>query len=212
MPKSKTVVYCVDPGSVAGENFGRARQSLDRYGDTVTGADIHSLVFRVADDLKKGRSIALGFECVLFIPLRDTPASLTRARTGERNRPWSAGAGATLLPTGLAQVAFILRSLRSRFSGSSFVACTKFSDFDRSDGRCRLLLWEAFVSDKSKGTSHQADAAIGVSALIDHYPDICVPSNCAGARVFSLIGAVILRTGWNTNLDLLSDACVFVRA
>lgn len=72
------------------------------------------LVDAVAGDLIAGEAVALGFECPLFVPVPATPLQLGAARLGEGNRPWSAGAGASSLATGLAQVSWILAELRQR--------------------------------------------------------------------------------------------------
>ena len=41
--------------------------------------------------------LALGFEAPMFVPMRDRPNDLTRARNSERNQAFSANVGATAL-------------------------------------------------------------------------------------------------------------------
>ena len=61
------------------------------------GSSIAELVRLVADDLHSGALVALGFECPLFVPLRERAEELTSGRHGDGNRPWSAGAGCAVL-------------------------------------------------------------------------------------------------------------------
>jgi hypothetical protein len=74
-------------------------------------------------------------------------------------------------------------------------------------------VWEAFVSGSAKRDDHAADAAAGVEAFrtLTASPVVasCIkPSN----ETYSLIGAALLRSGWSTDLGLLSAACLVVRA
>jgi len=64
--------------------------------------------------------VALGFEAPLSFPDHDKPRLLGKARPEDGARPWSAGAGATVLPTALAQLRWILRKLKKRLRMSEF--------------------------------------------------------------------------------------------
>jgi hypothetical protein len=99
------VIYCADIGSVAQGRFGWARQLVGpARARLAQGTDIRQLAEAAATDLRRGTSVALGFECPLFVPVPDDPMRLTSARRGEGNRPWSAAAGAGSLAVGLTEV------------------------------------------------------------------------------------------------------------
>lgn len=109
----RLVVVCADIGSVSRGNFGwwSSAGSEGRIPST--------LAKHVAECLNLGLPVALGFECPLFVPLEDDEQSLTRARPGEGNRPWSAGAGCGALATGLVQVTWTLREIRNLLDSSA---------------------------------------------------------------------------------------------
>jgi hypothetical protein len=73
------------------------------------------------------------------------------------------------------------------------------------------FLWEAFVSAKSKRGSHVDDAKAAVAAFVDALPN---PRTCVQCSegAYSLIGAALLRTGWASDISLLSQPCIVVRA
>jgi hypothetical protein len=199
-------VYCADIGSAAAGRFGWASTGPD---GTASGADMRQLVASVADDLRAGRPVALGFECPLFVPLALEPEALTSARGGEGNRPWSASAGACALTTGLVQVAWILREVR-RLAPPESQATLEWDDFSR--GRASLLLWEAFVCGASKRGGHVADAQAATDAFRERLLASALTSDVgAGLEAYSLIGAALLRSGWSNDPKLLQHACVVVR-
>src|SRR4051812_6626193 len=105
-----TTVFCADVGSVNRGCFAWAAQGAD--GTQVEGTDMLELTDAVAKSIKAGEHVALGFECPLFVPLAPEPRLLLRARLGEGNRPWSAGAGCGSLATGLVQATFVLGRVR----------------------------------------------------------------------------------------------------
>lgn len=75
-----------------------------------------------------------------------------------------------------------------------------------------LFIWEAFVSGGSKGSSHTADAEIGVKAFEAALPDIVASNAVEADEVHSLIGAALLRTGWSNDLKMLSTPCIVIKA
>src|ERR1700733_7616065 len=102
------VLYCDDIGSVKKGNFGWARLCHEEMESECEARNsILDLVRAVVEDLKRGNPVALGFECPLFVPLPEDPGDLTKERVGERDRPWSAGAGAACLATGLTETVWI---------------------------------------------------------------------------------------------------------
>ena len=85
------VVAVIDVGSPKAGKLGWAFQRDD---DPVeTGSNLDEIVDRMGAALEV-TSVALGFEAPLFVPYRNDAMTLTNARAGEGNRPWSAGPGA----------------------------------------------------------------------------------------------------------------------
>lgn len=76
-----------------------------------TGLTPHKLVAYLLTLRESGDRVALGFECPAWIPVPQNAIDLGAKRNGEGRYPWSAGAGAGALATGLAQIAWILRNL-----------------------------------------------------------------------------------------------------
>lgn len=200
------LVACADIGSVRAGRFGWAAR--DHAGAWHDGSEPGGLADLVAASLHRTERIALGFECPLFVPVPQDPSRLTSARTGEGNRPWSAGAGASALATGLTEVVWILRRIRSLAWGAEgFLA---WDELDTSQSG--VLFWEAFVTAGSKGATHRADARIAVEAFnarLDYGPP---ESDVSCEHPHSLIGAAMLSTGWSTHLSVLSQPSIVIRA
>jgi hypothetical protein len=108
------VVYCADIGSVRRGRFCWACSEADGSSIGRDRSEIADLVGAVDHDLVARRSVALGFECPLFVPVPREPEALGKGRKGEGNRPWSAGAGVGVLATGIVQVAWILSEIQCR--------------------------------------------------------------------------------------------------
>jgi len=204
------VVYAADIGSIAGRKFGWARV------DTATGAaelergdgtEISELVIDVARDLNAGRGVALGFECPMFVPVPDAALRLGKARVGERDRSWSAGPGAGVMATGLAQSAWILDQLRGRTA--DLIAYVDWDAFVAAGSG--LFLWEAFVTGPAKSATHVGDAMVAVRAFVDSLPDPLASNAVHAERPLSLVGAALLWSGWSTDLVLLRASCLVIK-
>ena len=151
----------------------------------------------------------------MFVPVRDDPKKLTAARDGEcggggPNRPFSAGAGAAVLVTGLVVVPYVLRKLRE-------MVPTARATLDWrawSQGAGELLLFEAFVTAQTAGRNdaHVEDAK---AAIVEFSRRMADPQSFESSvyerNCLNLLGAMMLRTGWTTDLDELSQACLVVR-
>lgn len=202
-PDCLTVV-CADIGSVANGNFGWWSSA------GANGQKPSLLASHVAALLKQASPVALGFECPLFVPLVEDEACLTKSRPGEGSRAWSAGAGSGALATGLVQVVWVLQAIRAQLEqpASAFLSWSSFIS-----SRSGLFLWEAFVSGSQKQSSHLADAEVGAQAFIRALPD---PLSANGvvceSPVHSLVGGALLRSGWSSNLRLLAEPCLVVKA
>jgi len=205
-------VVCADVGSVSKGNFGWWSASQH------AGKDLSSLSAFVAQVLNAGLKVALGFECPLYVLLREDEAALTRARPGEGNRAWCAGAGSGALATGLVQVAWALQKIRNELERPApvYLDWLAFEQAERG-----LFLWEAFVSAEGKATlltpdsdQHVADARAGVLAFVDAQPHLSTSKIIRDdlGPVHSLIGAALLRTGWSTDLELLAQPCLVLKA
>jgi hypothetical protein len=208
---ARLVVFCADVGSVPNGRFGWARSAAD---STAEVDEVHDqsrpshLVEAVCAELAVGRPVALGFECPLFVPVPSDELSLGRARMGEGNRSWSAGAGTGAMATGLVQAAWVLDAIRQQTGVSDlWFDWSAFSAVGRG-----LFLWEAFVSGAAKGTTHVDDASIAVAAFVAALPDPREGSSITAERPMSLIGAAAVWSGWSDDEELLRAAPLVVRA
>lgn len=200
-------IFCADIGSVKAGRFGWFGAGPDAR--QMSGSSIEDLASAVAEKITCGAKVALGFECPLYVPLRDDPMLLTKARTGEGNRSWSAGAGCGALATGVVEVTWLLEQIRTK-TPMSAAAFLNWSAFEVSDGG--LFLWEAFVSGKAKGSGHAHDAEIAVQTFQAALPNPELANAISEQSVISLIGASMLRAGWSTNTQLLSEPCLVIKA
>lgn len=207
-------IYCADIGSVAKSNFGWARLV---GAQSRTDNCIVAFVDDVACKLARGQKLALGFECPLWVPVSTKPQCLTRGRRVDGNRPWSAAGGATVLATGITQVAWILDMLRSQLNerGTSLPSVhLDWSDFEGD--RSGLFFWEAFVTGKAKESvsedakSHAKDALLACHGFAKRLPNPAEKFE-REPQVWSLIGGAILWAGWSANLELLHKPCIVIR-
>lgn len=142
------LVVGVDVGSVRRKG-GFAWSSADA---SARGQDDPSALGAVVvTALGAGRPVALAFECPLSVPVPGVQdegwQELGRARTGEGNRSWSAGAGTGALATGLVQLAWVLAYLRDRARDTPRV--TTSPERFRA-GEADLLIAEAMVTSDGK--------------------------------------------------------------
>jgi len=204
---SNIIVWAVDIGSIKNGNFGWCRAYS--FQNTTHGESISDLAEGVAKDLLEGRRVALGFECPLFVPITTDPNDLTKARNGEGNRSWSAGAGCGALTTGLVECVWIFERIRELAK----MAATPVLDWDRfQGGEGNLFIWEAFVSKDAKGGSHTDDATTAARAFWSKLPNMNEANAIKAAHPFSLVGAAMLRSGLSTDVQLLSQPCVVIVA
>lgn len=204
-------IYCADIGSVKEGNFAWA--SIHANGSDRQCGDIGKLVEELADDLCGGRKVALGFECPLWIPVPPEPNQLGSARPEEGGKPWSAGAGAASLTTGLAQTAWILDGVRRKLaSRQKFVPHTFFDWQQFVNADAGMFLWEAFVTGRAKGKSHSEDALLACKEFRKRLEDPAakLTPTLLGGQVRSLIGASILWAGWSEDLAMLRVPCIVV--
>lgn len=208
------VVYACDVGSTRSGAFGWVRQ--ERRGSMPWGGGaIARLLDSLQADLRDGRSVVLGLEAPLFLPVPRSHEELSRGRRVDRDRSAFAPAGGYVATLALHQAAFLLRRLRevpARHGYTTYPAAWR-----RSEGEPVLFLWEAFVAgpahaDRDDPRAHLLDAATAASAFwswtAGERPadDPGEPGNC-----LSLIGAAALWAGWTSDPAALHGACLVVR-
>ena len=196
-------VAVIDVGSP--KNLGWAIDGPDQEGD-----DLDTAVQAIASALRAG-PVALGFEAPQFTPMRNDPLTLTQARTGEGARPFSAAAGASVLVASLVVVPYVMASLRREIPDGA----ATFDWKRKLTGRGNLLLWEAFVSNQNSRDPerHKQDAKRAVLDFREIMTNsTTLESDVTAPQVFNLLGSVLLRTRWSTDLSLLSAPCLVVRS
>jgi hypothetical protein len=198
-------VGVIDVGSPRSGKLGWA--ILPPNGTIETGKDLDAFIGQMGVLAKSG-PIAVGFEAPLFIPARSVAMNVLSGRRGEGSRPWSAGAGATVTAAALAVVTYTLSGLRVRLPKA--VGATDWTTPLVAPEHA--LFFEAFVTGAAKGSDHADDARIAAEAakgLLCGSEAFC--SAIDEVEVFSLLGASLLRTGWSTDLGLLSTPCLVVK-
>jgi hypothetical protein len=198
------MVLCADVGSVKRDHFAW----YDSAGPS--GTSLLSLAERTAELVNEGAAVALGFECPLFIPVADDEMKVTAARSFEGQRPWSAAAGCAALATGVAELTWVLAAARRRVPGpaEAFLSLRRFLQ-----ARSGLFVWEAFVSAGGKRSNHLADAMAAVEAFEKALPGLRSGNAVLRtSQVVSLAAAALLRTGWSSDVGLLGEPCLVVKA
>ncbi|MGC9541280.1 hypothetical protein [Streptomyces sp. UG1] len=214
-------VVGVDVGSVALGRFAWAALDTPAPSLVGQGTDPGTAVRSLAAALTSGGRAALVLEAPMSVPVPATDRAdgwqaLGRARTGEGNRPWSAGAGAGVLATGVAQAAWMLGRVVDAVPG---VAATTRPDRWTAAHGPRLLLAEALVSGAGKPVPtqagpHAADAEAAARVLAERLPrlpDLASDVRCAPHRPFNLLAAAALWAGLDIPRDELhQDVLVLV--
>ncbi len=210
-------VYAVDAGSLASGRFAWCRIDVDSGTLAGEGRWPSELVERAAEDLRRG-AVALGIEAPLWWPVSIEQRQLGQARAGEGNRAWSSGAGATVTPTAIAQLAWMARELAGRVpqARATIDAARALTQPRRSE----LLLWEAFVSRRGDrdATAHAADARDAARELVtrigvvrDGVP-LVSDVTPGDTPVLNLGAAALLGAGWQLAADALTAPTLVVRA
>jgi hypothetical protein len=199
-----TRVVAVDIGSVRPPSK-FAWAAFDSPGrDAVDeGTDPQSAVSALVPGLLTGARAALVLEAPMSVPVPGGQPyrwhELGKARRGERDRPWSAGAGAGALATGLAQGGWMLRQLA--ITVPELAATTQPGTWRRGDAR--LLLAEAFITASGKpeplpAGQHAADAVaagLALMEILDSSAPITSPVCCSPQDPFNLLAAMALWAG-----------------
>jgi hypothetical protein len=200
----RTRVVAVDIGSVRlPSKFARAAFDAPGRDAVDEGTDPQSVVSALVPGLLTGAQAALVLEAPMSVPVPGgRPGAwheLGKARRGERDRPWSAGAGAGALATGLAQGGWMLRQLAVAVPG--LATTTQPGTWRRGDAQ--LLLAEAFITASGKpeplpAGQHAADAVAAGLALmeaLDGSTPIASHVCCSPQDPLNLLAAMALWAG-----------------
>jgi hypothetical protein len=196
------LVLGVDVGSVRRKGgFAWSSADVSLHGQD----DPSALGDAIVAALDAGRSVAMAFECPLSVPVPGVHEGawqeLGRARAGEGNRSWSAGAGTGALATGLVQLSWVLAYVRDRCVSTPRPSTT----LERFlAGKSNLLIAEAMVTSDGKpepvdGLQDHADAVAAAKRLdeilvlgVDAFePDV----TCAPHAPLNLAAVAALRAG-----------------
>lgn len=205
------LVLGVDVGSV-NRKGGFAWASSDVQFE---GEDDPSALGRViVEVLNSGDQVALAFESPLSIPVPAAEGTawkqLGKARAGEGNRSWSAGAGSGALATGLVQLAWVCRFIAEHCHHRPPVT-TQIARF--ASGSRQLLITEAMVTADGKpepvdGLQDAADALAAAKRLHEilsagRNEELVADVSCTPHRAFNLAAACAIHAGLNINADEL---------
>ena len=198
------VIAAIDVGS-------RLKLPWFRIGASGTraGADLDDLATALRSDLQSGAQVALGFEAPLWIPRAHASLEIGRARRGEGNRPWSAGAGAAVLAYAVQQATFVLSAIHVGRRTATL-------DSRRwLDGDVDLLVWEAFVSGSGKDRlaiePHIDDARRAAEEFARRAETDEIVSDLQPDDVISLVGLAMLISGWADDVSVLQHPAVVVK-
>ncbi len=203
-------VAVIDIGSPKNNNIGWAL--VGDKADCGTNLDECA---KVLAQVLKTEPLALGFEAPMFVPMRNEPFSLTSARCGETgegiSRPFSASAGASVLVTSTVVVPYVLRCLRKTVP--DVTATLDWNGWPNEPRQSsRMLLFEAFVTNQDKARQHFEDARLAAKELYTKLRgNKKIESSVTVDKCFSILGAMMLRTGLSKDISVLSQPCLVVR-
>lgn len=202
MPESVTH-YVMDAGSIPRRSFAwLSSAEPDRPSNVLP-----SLAEAMASDLAAGRGVTLGCECPLVWPCPEGPDSLGKQRRGEDGRPWSAGAGAAVTPTGCQALAWVLRHLAKEVPDAG--GTTRWQEF--ADGLAELFLWEAFGSNKPRQITHAEDVRHILSTFHRWLADPHSVRQITTDHAISLAAALLLWAGLSDDIGLLREPCLALK-
>ena len=171
--------------------------------------DIERLVTDIGTEIQGGKSVALGFEAPLFIPIPSSAGNLSRGRVGERDRSFAAPAGLAVTTLAVHQAAWILSSLRIACN-QGCIFTTDWKAWPPSGEQQMLFCWEAFVSGKAHSDTHVNDAATAGTAFLFHERNLDQANAVTAERPISLIGAAALWSGWTDDLAILHSPALVI--
>lgn len=205
------MIYAIDIGSTIprrGQTAFAWCKVQDICGAPQCGASPDALVESIVGDIHGGRSVALGIEAPLFIPVPADSNTLSRGRPGEGNRSWAAPAGGYVTTLAVHQTAWLLSKLYATCARVCQVAVDAPSWYHRGTKGPVLFLWEAFVSGAAH-RGHAEDAATAAMCFQGRQANL--ESDVTAQNPISLVGAAVLWSGWSTDLMWLKNELIVLR-
>lgn len=197
-------ICTIDIGSPKLGNLGWCLHNIDA-GQNHLSDDLDALFPIIANGLTT-KGMILGLEAPLFVPLREDLMLATKARKGEGRRPWSAGAGAQVLALNLPIMIYILEGIKKAYPDVTFFV--NEDSFEAKAGQ--IMLFEALVSGKDKGTSHMEDAEIMVNSCFKYSKQKKLPASILKPEeqttFFNLVAAALLRCDLENDVSRLNAA------
>lgn len=206
--KDNLVVYCIDIGSERKKNDSHFAWVNSEQKE---GKQLQSLATDIIINYKMEKKIAIGFECPLYFELHSKPEEVTKARVVDNNRSWSAGAGAQVLVTGLAQTIWLFNELKKHIEPEVYIM-DSWKEFNNKNSG--IFIWEAFISNKTNNpmndNPHLADAQKGLDAFLQCDKNDLVEYDFK-KKYFSIIGSVLLRADLAKNDSILCKKCIVIK-
>lgn len=200
--QTHVVHYGIDAGSVANHNL--CWTSSVNPQDLST--DLSLLADAIITCLKDGQRVTIGIDCPLFWPCPDNIQDLGKSRKGEGRRSWSAGAGATITPTGCQSVAWLLRAIKDGVD-QEIVGTTDWEIFKK--GEVSIFLWEAFASDKPKFITHEIDALLILNTFLEWVVGNTTPERITATNPINLAAALLRWSGLGQ--EVLNKECLALK-
>lgn len=216
----RRVIYACDVGTtrparkgrqnrILGAAFAWARLIPEDPTVVRVSQDIERLVIEVGNDMQAGKSVALGFEAPLFIPVPNSAENLSRRREGEKDRALSAPAGLAVTALAVHQAAWILATLRRTCKGEGAFT-TDWKAWPPTIEKQMLFCWEAFVSGKAHSDLHVYDAATAATCFSLNERNLDQANAVTAERPLSLIGTAALWSGWTNDLAVLHSPSLVI--
>lgn len=169
------------------------------------------LATAIAADLRRGRSVALGFEAPLTIPVPEDHRRLSFGRSNEGNRSFAAPPGLAVTTLCLHQSAWLLAELRRQLDPAASAVTYSYDASEWPPAEQTLFCWEAFVSGDAHSADHVADARTAAHAFLEHENDLAAATAVHAERPLSVIGAAALWSGWVTDPEVLRADVIVIR-
>lgn len=194
------VHYGMDAGSIPNGSFSWVGSTTPEKDSN----DLAALACRITDDLRLGRNVTLGLECPLYWPCPSEVARLGTCRPGEGSRSWSAGAGATITPTGCQSLAWLLRRVACEMPKTRGTTC--WEEF--ASGNACIYLWEAFASNKPQAVPHDIDARLVLLAFLQWREKPDAVEQITADEPINLAAALLLWSGLCEDAATIRTSCL----
>lgn len=197
-------IYVVDIGSEINKNLAWICD------DGSNGNKLKDLKLCINEHLARGYKIYIGFESPLYFDVFDS--NVNRQRLIDNGRPWSAGSGASVTVTGMAQIFWLFNSLYNENSTLKFEILTS-----TSSSLSNIYIWEAFVAKDAKSTKENVNPHIeDCKTALAHYQSQSLSEMKneeyeEGIECVSLIGAILMRINRNIDAKVLTQRPIVIK-